>query len=257
MSGPQDSSKRMSGSKPDAEPTIGEKESQNFDELIKGVAGGPANRGAVINAGGLSTRAVHGGERCKGGLKARATLDALATPIVQTATFTFRNTAEIVGYNEGNYPSFEYGRYGNPTVRAAEEKIMALEGADDCVVSASGMNAVTTMLLALVDTVFFTTATSSLTSTCLDCTFCEGAGEIGGRGPPDFGHIRQTKIKNHVRHVRRGAFAFPCGTLAQMHLLPYLSDAPCRACFSLWTVVWRRMATSSRLPTATGVLVSS
>lgn len=142
----------MSGSKPDAEPTIGEKESQNFDELIKGVAGGPANRGAVINAGGLSTRAVHGGERCKGGLKARATLDALATPIVQTATFTFRNTAEIVGYNEGNYPSFEYGRYGNPTVRAAEEKIMALEGADDCVVSASGMNAVTTMLLALVDT---------------------------------------------------------------------------------------------------------
>lgn len=154
MSGPQDAPKRRSGSKPDAEPTIGEKESRNFDQLIKDVAGGPVNRGAVINRGGLSTRAVHGGERCKGGLKARATLDALATPIVQTATFTFRNTAEIVGYNEGTYPSFEYGRYGNPTVRAAEEKIMALEGADDCVVSASGMNAVTTMLLALVDTVF-------------------------------------------------------------------------------------------------------
>jgi cystathionine gamma-synthase len=50
---------------------------------------------------------------------------------VQTATFTFRNTAEIIGYNEGTYDSFEYGRYG--------------------LVSASGMNAVTTMLLALVE----------------------------------------------------------------------------------------------------------
>ncbi|KAJ1492244.1 Cys/Met metabolism PLP-dependent enzyme-domain-containing protein, partial [Baffinella frigidus] len=110
------------------------------------------NRGKIIDAGGLSTRAVHGGERQKGGIKARATLDALATPIVQTATFTFRNTAEIVGYNEGTYQSFEYGRYGNPTVRALEEKMISLEGAEDCLVSASGMNAVTTMLLALVDT---------------------------------------------------------------------------------------------------------
>mmetsp|Transcript_16263 Transcript_16263/g.40992 ORF Transcript_16263/g.40992 Transcript_16263/m.40992 type:complete len:633 (+) Transcript_16263:174-2072(+) len=150
MSGPEDTSKRMSGGRQDGEPTIGEKESRDFDGLLSSIAGGP-DRSIIITHGGQSTRAVHGGERAKGGLKARATLDALATPIVQTATFTFRNTAEIVGYNEGTYPSFEYGRYGNPTVRAAEEKIMALEGAEDCVVSASGMNAVTTMLLALVD----------------------------------------------------------------------------------------------------------
>ena len=109
------------------------------------------DRNTTIGKSGTSTRAVHGGERQKGGLKARATLDALTTPIVQTATFTFRNTAEIVAYNEGTYPSFEYGRYGNPTVRAAEEKIMALECAEDALVSSSGMNAVTTMLLALVD----------------------------------------------------------------------------------------------------------
>jgi cystathionine beta-lyase/cystathionine gamma-synthase len=139
----------------DAEPTIGEKESAEMEMLIKSVAGGPADRAGVITRGGLSTQAVHGGERAKGGFKARATLDALTTPIVQTATFTFRNTAEIVGYNEGTYDSFEYGRYGNPTVRAAEEKIMTLEGAEDCIISASGMSAVTTMLLALVDTVSF------------------------------------------------------------------------------------------------------
>ena len=127
---------------------IGKNES---DEMEANIARFSDNRNKVIQRGGESTRAVHGGERQKGGLKARATLDALATPIVQTATFTFRNTAEIVAYNEGNYDSFEYGRYGNPTVRAAEEKIMSLENAEDCLVSASGMNAVTTMLLALVD----------------------------------------------------------------------------------------------------------
>mmetsp|Transcript_25608 Transcript_25608/g.52120 ORF Transcript_25608/g.52120 Transcript_25608/m.52120 type:complete len:633 (-) Transcript_25608:202-2100(-) len=150
MSGPADDNKRSSCDAGDLEPgAMGTKESAEMQANLSRFDGD--DRNSVILAGGTATRAVHGGERQKGGLKARATLDALATPIVQTATFTFRNTAEIVGYNEGTYESFEYGRYGNPTVRALEEKIMALEGAEDALVSASGMNAVTTMLLALVD----------------------------------------------------------------------------------------------------------
>lgn len=36
-------------------------------------------------------------------------------------------------------------RYGNPTTRACEEKIRELEGAEDCLVSSSGMNAATTV----------------------------------------------------------------------------------------------------------------
>ena len=42
------------------------------------------------------------------------------------------------------------GGLGNPTTRVCEEKIRGLEGAEDCLVSASGMNAATTMLLTLV-----------------------------------------------------------------------------------------------------------
>uniref|UniRef100_A0A7S1XHW8 Cystathionine gamma-synthase n=1 Tax=Erythrolobus australicus TaxID=1077150 RepID=A0A7S1XHW8_9RHOD len=106
-------------------------------------------RRALLRDAASSTRAVHGGERPKGGKKARAVLDAITTPVVQSATFTFRNSRECIEYNEGNYASFEYGRYGNPTTRAAEEKLMLLEGADDALLSSSGMNAVTTMLLAL------------------------------------------------------------------------------------------------------------
>lgn len=90
--------------------------------------------------------AVHGGERAG---RPRVS-DSLTTPIVQTATYTFQNTAELIAYQEGRYGSYEYGRYGNPTTRAAEEKIRAMEGADDCLVSSSGMNSSTTMLLALV-----------------------------------------------------------------------------------------------------------
>jgi cystathionine gamma-synthase len=95
---------------------------------------------------GASTRAVHGGER-----EGRPRVsDALTTPIVQTSTFWFRDTQELIDYQEGRYPSFEYGRYGNPTVRVLEEKIARLEGGEDCLVSASGMNSITTLLLALV-----------------------------------------------------------------------------------------------------------
>ncbi len=51
------------------------------------------------------------------------------------------------------FPIFTHiltSRYGNPTTRVVEEKIRELEGAEDCLVSASGMNSATTMLLALV-----------------------------------------------------------------------------------------------------------
>jgi cystathionine gamma-synthase len=94
---------------------------------------------------GHSTKAVHAGER---GAKPRVS-DSITTPIVQSATYWFRDTQEVIAYQEGRHPSFEYGRYGNPTTRALEEKLCELEGGEDCVVSASGMNSVTTLLLAL------------------------------------------------------------------------------------------------------------
>lgn len=94
----------------------------------------------------LGTASVHGGERSG---RPRVA-DALTTPIVQTSTYWFRNTAELIDFNEGRMESFEYGRYGNPTVQAVENKIKALEGAEDALMSASGMNSVTSMLLSLV-----------------------------------------------------------------------------------------------------------
>ena len=92
---------------------------------------------------GPSTLSVHGGEP-------RPKLaHALATPIVQTATFTFANTQELKEYFDGKIERVEYGRYGNPTQKIAEAKLAALEGAGDCLLFASGMAAMTTALLAM------------------------------------------------------------------------------------------------------------
>ncbi|GAQ80664.1 cystathionine gamma-synthase [Klebsormidium nitens] len=92
-----------------------------------------------------ATNAVHGGER-----REPFVTDALTTPIVQTATYTFKDTAQLIAFQDGTHSSYEYGRYGNPTTRVVEQKISALEGAEDTLVSSSGMNSATTMLLALV-----------------------------------------------------------------------------------------------------------
>lgn len=95
------------------------------------------------NTSGPSTRAVHGGEpRTKMG-------NAVTEPIVQTATYTFANTAELCDHFEGRIEREEYGRYGNPTQRVAERKLAALENAEDGLLFSSGMAAITTTLFAM------------------------------------------------------------------------------------------------------------
>jgi cystathionine gamma-synthase len=95
---------------------------------------------------GPSTRAVHAGVRRPDRHQ------AVPTPIVSTATYTFGNSAEVAAHMRGEHPDphrEEYGRYGNPTVRALEERIASLEGGDECVAFGSGMAALTTAMLAL------------------------------------------------------------------------------------------------------------
>jgi len=92
---------------------------------------------------GDSTRAVHAGER-----EHQAT-NAVTTPVYQTSTFWFRDSAELRAFQEGKTRRDEYGRYGNPTWRAVERKLCAFEGAEQAVLFASGMCAATTIFLAL------------------------------------------------------------------------------------------------------------
>jgi cystathionine gamma-synthase len=94
----------------------------------------------------LSTRAVHAGEA------AHKAHDAITTPIVHAATYVFADTAAMRDHFEGRVEREEYGRYGNPTVRTAERKVAALDGAEDAALFNSGMAAATTTLLGLLKT---------------------------------------------------------------------------------------------------------
>ena len=99
------------------------------------------------------TRAVHGQRQ---GRKPNPH-HALTTPVVQTATYTFANTADLCAFMEakmwGGDPAMaergEYGRYGNPTVRSVEKRIAALENGGDALLFPTGMAAVTNVLLSI------------------------------------------------------------------------------------------------------------
>lgn len=96
----------------------------------------------------ISTKAVYAGEKR---VNAEHTL---TTPIFQTSTYTFENTADLTDFMEARLwgeagERHEYARYGNPTVHAAEQKIAALENAEDTCLFSSGMAAITSTLMTL------------------------------------------------------------------------------------------------------------
>ena len=85
---------------------------------------------------GFSTRAVHAGD------PPRAVGEPVGNPIYQTTTFFSAPAGDAEVW---------YSRYGNnPNHRRVEERVSALEGADACLVTASGMGAMVCAILSCV-----------------------------------------------------------------------------------------------------------
>lgn len=92
----------------------------------------------------MATRSIHAGE------SRNRYAESITTPIVQASTYTFRDSQAIIDYTQKGKPHYEYGRYGNPTAQTAERRLANLEGAEDCVVFSTGMSAITTAILSLI-----------------------------------------------------------------------------------------------------------
>ena len=69
-------------------------------------------------------------------------------PIFATSSFVFESSADAAAKFSGNQPGNVYSRFTNPTVRAFEQRLAALEGGEYCVATASGMSAILCLALA-------------------------------------------------------------------------------------------------------------
>ncbi len=72
-----------------------------------------------------------------------------AEPIFLTSSYVFDSAADAAARFAGDSPGNVYSRYTNPTVRAFEQRIAALEGAEQAVGTASGMAAILSTCMAL------------------------------------------------------------------------------------------------------------
>jgi len=70
-------------------------------------------------------------------------------PIFTTSSFVFKDAAEAAARFSGDAPGNVYSRFTNPTVRGFENRLAALEGGRFGLATASGMAAVSGLLLAL------------------------------------------------------------------------------------------------------------
>ena len=91
---------------------------------------------------GFDTRAVRAGQH-------RTNEGENSEPIFATSSYVFKNAAEAAARFSGAEPGNIYSRFTNPTVRAFEERLAALEGGAKCVATASGMVAILSTCLAL------------------------------------------------------------------------------------------------------------
>lgn len=92
---------------------------------------------------GLHTAAIHGG------LDPAAHRGAVSVPIYQSSTFAAPSAEEAAARFAGTSPGPVYTRLGNPTVQALESCVAELEGGCGAVAAATGMGALSTVLLAL------------------------------------------------------------------------------------------------------------
>lgn len=72
-----------------------------------------------------------------------------AEPLFLTSSYVFGSAAEAAARFNGTSPGNVYSRYTNPTVRAFEQRIAALEGGEQAVGTASGMAAILSTCMAL------------------------------------------------------------------------------------------------------------
>jgi O-succinylhomoserine sulfhydrylase len=90
----------------------------------------------------LSTLGVRAGT-------ARSQFNEHSEALFLTSSFVFENAAQAAARFTGPDGGYVYSRFTNPTVSMFQDRLAALEGAEACVATASGMSAILAMSMAL------------------------------------------------------------------------------------------------------------
>lgn len=93
---------------------------------------------------GVNTKLIHAGQHSD-------PTGAVNVPIYQSSTFAFRNAEHGAALFAGEEDGFIYTRIGNPTIRALEEAVAELEHGVGGIATSSGMGAVNTVYMALLE----------------------------------------------------------------------------------------------------------
>lgn len=88
-----------------------------------------------------ATRAVRGGLM-------RSRHDEVSEALYLTSGFRYATAEQAAARMNGEEPGFVYGRYGSPTCLMLQERLALIEGAETCRVTASGMGAISTSIMA-------------------------------------------------------------------------------------------------------------
>jgi methionine-gamma-lyase len=91
---------------------------------------------------GFNSKLIHAGDY-------EDEFGSAVTPIYQTSTFSFKNSQHGADLFSGKEEGYIYTRIGNPTINALENKLAELENGYRGIALASGMAAVTTVYMAL------------------------------------------------------------------------------------------------------------
>ncbi|WP_294253173.1 O-succinylhomoserine sulfhydrylase [Propionivibrio sp.] len=90
----------------------------------------------------LETLSVRAGQ-------ARTQFNEHSEALYLTSSYVFDNAAQAAARFSGEEDGNVYSRFTNPTVTAFQERLAALEGAEACVATASGMSAILSLVMAL------------------------------------------------------------------------------------------------------------
>ncbi len=79
----------------------------------------------------------------------RSQFNEHAEALYLTSSFVFDNAAQAAARFSGEEEGNVYARFSNPTVSALQTRLAALEGAEACIATASGMSAILSLVMAM------------------------------------------------------------------------------------------------------------